>query len=116
MYDVDELIDACKLSAKRQQLEPVLYDVDHPLVGSAMKPIATALKQMRNNRFKMERRCQKIRTRNSLPAPPLSCLFGVFCFVSDMFIISWVRISKSYAKGPTELALPSTLGDESKPN
>ncbi len=63
MYDVDELIDACKLSAKRLQLEPIPYDADHPLVGSAMKPIALALKQMRNNRCKLERRCQKIKTR-----------------------------------------------------
>ncbi|VDK35198.1 unnamed protein product [Taenia asiatica] len=61
MYDVDELIDACKLTSKHHQLEPILYDVDHPLVGSAMAPIATALKQVRNNRTKLERRCQKIK-------------------------------------------------------
>ncbi|KAM7536598.1 hypothetical protein Aperf_G00000086397 [Anoplocephala perfoliata] len=60
MYDVDELIDACKLTSKRLPPEPFPYDVDHPLVGHAMVSIATALKQVRNNRVKLQRRCQKI--------------------------------------------------------
>lgn len=79
MYDVDELIDACKLTSRHHQLEPILYDVDHPLVGSAMAPIATALKQVRNNRTKLERRCQKIKIRNLLlPRPSVALLFGLF--------------------------------------
>ncbi len=70
MYDVDELIDACKLGAKRVQLEAIPYDADHPLVGSAMKPVNLALKQIRNNRGKLERRCEKIQNRNC----PSCCL------------------------------------------
>lgn len=66
MYDVDELIDACKLTAKHLPLEPIPYDVDHPLVGHAMISIATALKQVRNNRIKLQRRCQKIKISKGL--------------------------------------------------
>ncbi|VDL92757.1 unnamed protein product [Schistocephalus solidus] len=76
LYDVDELIDACKLGAKRLQLPPIPYDADHPLVGSAMKPVALALKQLKNHRCKLERRCEKIKSRK-LPALQ-KLVFGSF--------------------------------------
>lgn len=85
MYDMEELIDACKLSPKHLQLEPIPYDVDHPLVGHAMVPVSTALKQVRNNRTKLERRYQKIKMRN---------LFNRFlCFSVVLFVIGLVSYS-----------------------
>lgn len=79
MYDVDELIDACKLGAKRLQLPSIAYDTEHPLVGSAMKPVTLALKQMRNNRCKLERRADKIKLRKFRL---LLCGFRCSCSVS----------------------------------
>lgn len=65
MYDVDELVDACKLSAKHNRQEPIAYDVNHPLVGhAALAPVFDSLKQVRYNRFKLQNRYQKIKSRN----------------------------------------------------
>ncbi|KAH9281795.1 Dynein heavy chain 6, axonemal [Echinococcus granulosus] len=89
MYDVDELIDACKLASKHHQLEPILYDVEHPLVGHAMAPIATALKQVRNNRTKLERRCQKIK----IQAPAGKSSYLLQCAETDWFASSTGKMS-----------------------
>ncbi|KAF8563749.1 hypothetical protein P879_10920 [Paragonimus westermani] len=61
LYDIDELVEGCKLSAKRLQLEPITYDIDHPLIGQAMKVVHLGLRQIKNNRSKLERRTEKIK-------------------------------------------------------
>ncbi|VEL16041.1 unnamed protein product [Protopolystoma xenopodis] len=58
------MIEACKLGSRRLPLDPILYDTDHPLVGQAMKSVFLALKQIKNNRSKMQRRTEKLKTRN----------------------------------------------------
>ncbi|VDN38353.1 unnamed protein product [Dibothriocephalus latus] len=97
LYDVDELIDACKLGAKRLQLPPIPYDADHPLVGSAMKPVALALKQLKNHRCKLERRCDKIKSRKlpafvfEQPGARASCFLN--CPETDQFSDSSEKMS-----------------------
>ncbi|KAF7246558.1 hypothetical protein EG68_10213 [Paragonimus skrjabini miyazakii] len=61
LYDIEELVEGCKLSAKRLQLEPISYDIDHPLVGQAMKVVHLGLRQIKNNRAKLERRTEKMK-------------------------------------------------------
>ncbi|VDQ00829.1 unnamed protein product [Trichobilharzia regenti] len=61
LYDVEELIESCKLTAKRLQLEPFPYSRDHPLVGQAVKAVDLALLQIKNNRYKLERRTEKLK-------------------------------------------------------
>lgn len=67
MYDVDELIDACKTTAKQNRENTFPYDVNHPLIGrSALASLSDPLKQVRYGRLKLLNRHQKIKSRNRL--------------------------------------------------
>ncbi|CAH8497721.1 unnamed protein product, partial [Dicrocoelium dendriticum] len=67
LYDIEELVEGCKLSAKRLHLDPIQYDIDHPLVGQAMKAVNLGLRQIKNNRAKLQRRTEKMKTQSQNP-------------------------------------------------
>lgn len=101
LYDIEELIEGCRLSAKRLQLEPILYSLDHPLVGQAMKVVQLALLQIKNNRAKLERRTDKMKNRNFLfsvfDCSVLNCckfcivIVMLFDFKTGSLVLSWAE-------------------------